>query len=86
MNVLSNTIITRVTAVCKPWPLYFTSFKPRFTKHLNLFLLFLALSKQEEINDLKEAIEPPESILDKQRDAHGYFVEKAAWVKQMLAL
>lgn len=24
--------------------------------------------------------------LHKQRDAHGYFVEKAAWVKQMLAL
>lgn len=40
----------------------------------------------QEINALKEAIEPPESMLDKWRDAHGYFVEKAAWVKQMLSL
>ena len=40
----------------------------------------------QEINALKEAIEPPESMLDKWRYAHGYFIEKAAWIKQMLSL
>ena len=39
-----------------------------------------------EISKLEQVITPPEEMLERWKSAHNYYVEKTAWVKQMLAL
>ncbi|MCQ2486090.1 MAG: hypothetical protein MJ168_12255 [Clostridia bacterium] len=40
----------------------------------------------EEISKLRSVYEPSQEMLDKWDKAHTKYVEKAAWIKQMLAL
>ena len=40
----------------------------------------------EEISKLRSVYEPSQEMLDKWDKAHVKYVEKAAWIKQMLAL
>ena len=39
-----------------------------------------------EIDQLREVMTPPEEMLEKWEHDHKEYVEKAAWVKQMLAM
>ena len=39
-----------------------------------------------EIEELKKVMTPPEEMLQKWESAHREYIEKAAWVKQMLAM
>lgn len=39
-----------------------------------------------DISALREVYTPPEDMLDKWNKAHAKYVEKAAWIKQMLLL
>jgi len=39
-----------------------------------------------EIDQLKAVMTPPEDMLDKWNHEHREYIEKAAWVKQMLAM
>ena len=39
-----------------------------------------------EIEQLKAVMTPPEEMLDKWEHEHREYIEKAAWVKQMLAM
>ena len=39
-----------------------------------------------EIEELKEVYTPPQSMLDKWEKDHTKYIEKAAWIKQMLAM
>lgn len=40
----------------------------------------------EEIEELKRVYTPPEEMLEKWSSAHKKYIEKAAWIKQMLAM
>lgn len=40
----------------------------------------------EEINELKNVYTPPQEMLDKWESDHRKFIEKTAWIKQMLAM
>ena len=40
----------------------------------------------EEINELKNVYTPPQDMLDKWESDHRKFIEKTAWIKQMLAM
>jgi len=39
-----------------------------------------------EIEDLREVYTPPQNMLDKWEKDHAKYIEKAAWIKQMLAM
>ena len=39
-----------------------------------------------EINELREVYTPPQDMLDKWESDHKKYIEKAAWIKQMLAM
>ena len=39
-----------------------------------------------EIDQLKAVMTPPEDMLDKWNHEHREYIEKAAWIKQMLAM
>ena len=39
-----------------------------------------------EIEELKKVYTPPEEMLQKWESAHREYIEKAAWIKQMLAM
>ena len=39
-----------------------------------------------EIGELREVYTPPQSMLDKWDKDHKKYIEKAAWIKQMLAM
>ena len=39
-----------------------------------------------EIEELREVYTPPQSMLDKWEKDHAKYIEKAAWIKQMLAM
>lgn len=39
-----------------------------------------------EINKLREVYTPPQDMIDKWEQSHKEYVEKAAWIKQMLAM
>lgn len=39
-----------------------------------------------EINELREVYTPPQDMLDKWEADHKKYVEKAAWIKQMLTM
>lgn len=40
----------------------------------------------EEIEELRKVYTPPEDMLQKWTSAHKKYIEKAAWVKQMLTM
>ena len=40
----------------------------------------------EEIEELKKVYTPPVDMMDKWTTAHKKYIEKAAWIKQMLAM
>lgn len=40
----------------------------------------------KEIEDISKTITPPQEMMDKWDECHKYFVDKAAWIKQMLAM
>ena len=40
----------------------------------------------EEIEELRKVYTPPEDMLQKWTSAHKTYIEKAAWVKQMLTM
>ena len=39
-----------------------------------------------EIEELREVYTPPRKMLDKWEKDHNKYIEKAAWIKQMLAM
>ena len=39
-----------------------------------------------EIEELRKVMTPPEEMLQKWESAHREYIEKAAWIKQMLAM
>lgn len=39
-----------------------------------------------EINELKKVYTPPEEMMEKWEHEHREFIEKTAWIKQMLAM
>lgn len=39
-----------------------------------------------EIQELREVYTPPQNMLDKWEKDHAKYIEKAAWIKQMLAM
>ncbi len=39
-----------------------------------------------EIEELREVYTPPQNMLDKWEKDHTKYIEKAAWIKQMLAM
>lgn len=39
-----------------------------------------------EIEELRKVYTPPQDMLDKWESAHKKYIEKAAWIKQMLTL
>lgn len=40
----------------------------------------------QEIEELRKVYTPPQNMLDKWEHEHKEYVEKAAWIKQMLAM
>lgn len=40
----------------------------------------------EEIEELRKAYTPPQEMLDKWDSDHKKYIEKAAWIRQMLAM
>lgn len=48
--------------------------------------LYLHDRAVEEIEELRKVMTPPEEMLQKWESAHREYIEKAAWVKQMLAM
>lgn len=40
----------------------------------------------EEIEELKKVYTPPQEMLDEWEKSHAHYVEKVAWVKQMLTM
>ena len=40
----------------------------------------------EEIEELSKVYTPPESMMEKWNSEHKKYIEKAAWIKQMLTL
>lgn len=47
---------------------------------------FLHEMATKSADELSKVFTPPEEMLEKWRKAHADYVEKAAWVKQMLSL
>ena len=39
-----------------------------------------------EVEKLKQVYQPPVEMLDKWEEAHKHYVDKAAWIKTMLAM
>ena len=39
-----------------------------------------------EVEKLKQVYQPPVEMLEKWEEAHKHYVEKAAWIKTMLAM
>ena len=39
-----------------------------------------------EIEELRETYTPPQNMLDKWNEDHKKYIEKAAWIRQMLAM
>lgn len=73
--------------------LYYKSTNPSWSK------MYLTMAQQElqhaeylhtmvtqEIEKLKEVIDPPENMMEKWKHEHNEYVDKTAWIKQMLSL
>ena len=65
-----------------PWATRYKEMSTDELKHANS----LHERAVAEIEELRKVYTPPEEMLQKWESAHREYIEKAAWIKQMLAM
>ena len=65
-----------------PWANRYKEMSTDELKHAN----YLHERAIGEITELRKVYTPPEEMLQKWESAHREYIEKAAWIKQMLAM
>ena len=65
-----------------PWATRYKEMSTDELKHSN----YIHERAIDEIEELKKVYTPPEEMLQKWESAHREFIEKTAWIKQMLAM
>lgn len=65
-----------------PWANRYKEMATDELKHAN----YIHERAMNEIEELRKVYTPPEDMLQKWESAHREYIEKAAWVKQMLSM
>ena len=65
-----------------PWSTRYKEMSTDELKHAN----YIHERVMNEINELKKVYTPPEEMMEKWEHEHREFIEKTAWIKQMLAM
>lgn len=65
-----------------PWATRYKTMSEQELQHAN----YIHERAMNEINELKKVYTPPEEMMEKWEHEHREFIEKTAWIKQMLAM